>query len=101
MPLPFYHQFTNATITIVCMEHLVFICGGVLLFTLMTLLLIILLLSNTSFATDQGCVDVSIAVGSAVVVSFVGGVLLTAVIASGIAGAVVYRAKKKVSHKME
>ena len=45
------------------------------------------------------CVDVPTAVGAAAA-SFIGGVLLTAPIAAAVAGAIMYRAKRKVSHNL-
>ena len=52
------------------------------------------------FLADNGCVDVSIPVGAAVA-SFIGGVLLTTLIASGIAVAVFCRAKGRFTHEMD
>ena len=47
----------------------------------------------------SGCVDVLIAAGAAAA-SFVGGVLLTALIASCVAGAVFCKKKRKSTHKL-
>ena len=52
------------------------------------------------FLADNDYVDVSTAVGAAVA-SFIGGVLLTTLIASGVAGAVFCRAKGKFTHEMD
>ena len=45
------------------------------------------------------CVDVPIAAGAAAA-SFIGGVLLTAAIAAAVAGAIMCRAKRKVTHNL-
>ena len=47
----------------------------------------------------SGCVDLPIAAGAAAA-SFVGGVLLTALIASCVAGAVFCKNKRKSTHKL-
>ena len=57
-------------------------------------------LRSIIFFPGNGYVAVSAAVGAAVA-SFIGGVLLTAVIAVVVAGAVFYRAKRKVTDKTE
>ena len=55
---------------------------------------------NIFFLADNDYVDVSTAVGAAVA-SFIGGVLFTALIASGIAVAVFCRAKGRFTHEMD
>ena len=52
------------------------------------------------FLADNGRVDVSTAVGAAVA-SFIGGVLLTTLIGSGVAVAVFCRAKGRFTHEMD
>ena len=51
------------------------------------------------FFSVSDCVDVPIAAGAAAA-SFIGGVLLTTAIAAAVAGAIMYRAKRKVNHNI-
>ena len=68
--------------------------------------IVIILSSNLALyacffpANCNGCVALSVAAGAAVG-SFIGGVLLTAAIASVVAGVVFFRAKQKFTAKLE